>query len=493
MHALCALSTLFLSQLLPVQTAVLSPFDIRNQSFVLAPDARNSSNDFTGSNSLPTSIHLIFDLFGSQIPSSAVNTAFNGAITRIDPFFQSRPNDPITNNDFQYRAVGGSVQISVTVVPRQRVSWQQLNVVLRQAATFMNGGVGASRQHMQELSFEIITDGTRIGDGLVSYYPSLSLQFADSTLANLTNPNDTGVLSAAMDRSIPTADPIAYPIPNSPFTLVFDFFGNTIPTSNVCAAFEGVYLAIFDSLSQHPASPISIHGFEYEKDGVRITVLASKGVVITWQQLSCILGGLYGFMSEKPEHYQHLTCGIVLVDRYSVGLASIGYVTPRLEVAKRALLNNTVSLPPLAGVSGNIPFPVPETPIIMTFTYLGTSIPRREVDEAIWAAMEQIGPSYRDHGTDPVPGNHFFLALKGVRIAIFANVPLLMSWNQLHDILWGLMLFVTGAGKGGEHFRVLNFDVDDIRTGKLAYGTLRHCTEYGAISRRECRLRSATL
>lgn len=110
----------------------------------------------------------------------------------------------------------------------------------------------------------------------------------------------------------------------------------------------------------------------------------------------------------------------------------------------------------------------------MTFTYLETFVPWRELDEAIWAAMEQIGPSYREHGTDPVPGNHFFVALKCVRITIFAALPLLMSWIQLHDTLWGLMLFVTGAGKGGDHFRVLNFDVDHIRTGKLAYGTLRY-------------------
>lgn len=475
MHALCALSTLFLSALLTVQTAVLSPFDIRNQSFIPSLDARNSSNGFTGLNPLPTSIYLIFDLFGSQIPSSAVNAAFNGAITRIDPFLLSRPNDPITNNDFQYRAVGGSVQIGVIVVPRHRVSWQQLNAVLRQAATFMNGDLGASRQHMQELSFEIMTDGTRIGDGLVSYNPSLSLQFADSTLANLTNPNDTGILLlTATDRSISTADPIPYPIPDTPITLIFDFFGNAIPTSNVHAAFEGVYLAIFDSLSRHPDSPISSDGFEYEKDGVLIKVLASKGVVITWKQLSGILGGLYGFMTGTPEHYQHLKCFIVFLGHYSVGTAAVGYLIPSLELTKRALLNTTVSLPPVAGVSGNIPFPVPETPIIIIFTYIGTSIPWRELDQAVWAALEQTGPSYREHGTDSVPGNHFFLALKGVRITIFANVPYLMSWIQLHDILWGLMLFITGADKGNEHFRVLNFDVDDIRTGKLAYGTLRY-------------------
>lgn len=475
MHPLCALSTLFLLLSLTIQLTVLSPFDLRNESFVPSLDAKNSSNGSTGLNSLPTSISLHIDLFGSQIPSSAVNAAFNGAINRIDPFLQTQPNAPITNNNFRYRPIGGSVQIGVTVVPHHQVSWQQLDVVLRQAANFMNGDLGARRQHMQELSFEIIKDGTKIGDGLVSYFPSLSLQSADSTLANLTNPNNTGVLLAAMDRSISTAYPVPYPIPSTPFTLLFDSFGNKIPTSKVHAAFEGAHVDILDSLVQHPTSPISGGRFEYEKGGVRIAVQASKGVNITWKNLSVVLGGLYGFMTGTPDHYQHLTCGIVFSDRYRVGLASVTYyLIPSLDVTKRNLLNLTISLPPGADVSGNIPFPVPETPITITFTYLGTSMPRRQLDEAVWAAMEQIGPSYSKHGTDPVPGNHFFLALKGVRITIFTTVPHLMSWIQLHDILWGLMLFVTGADKGDGHFQVLNFDVDDIRTGKLAYGTLRY-------------------
>lgn len=471
-HSLCALSTLFLLPSLTVQATVPSPLDIRNGSFIPSLDAKNSSIGFTGSNSVPTSISLTFDLFNSQIPSSAVNAAFNGAITRIYLFLQNQPNAPITNNHFLYRPIGGSVQISVIANPNHQVSWHQLDVVLRQVANYMNGDMGTRRQHMQELSFEIIKDGTKIGEGLVSYYLSLSLQLANSTLANLTNPNDTGVLLPAMDRSISTPSPIPYPIPSTPFTLIFYSFGNTIPMSNVCTAFEGVHNDILDELVHRPASPISGGRFEYEKYGVHITVRASKDVTITWKDLSSFLGGLYGFMTGTPEHYQHLKCFIVFLERYSVGLASVHYQRPGLDVTKRALLNTNISL--LTDVSANIPFPVPETPIIISFTYYGRSIPRRQLEETIWAAVEQIGPSFRDHSTEPVPGNHFFLALEGVRISIYATVPHVISWIQLYDILWGLMLFVTGADTGDEHFQVLSFDVDDIRTGKLASGTLRY-------------------
>ncbi|KAL9072406.1 MAG: hypothetical protein Q9161_003576 [Pseudevernia consocians] len=471
MHTLCALFTLFLQSLLTVPTTVLSLSDARNESFVASQDATNSSNYLTESNSLPSTISLTFDLFTSQIPSSAVNAALSGAIIRIYPFLLDRPNDPITNDNFQYRAVGGSVQIGVTGVPRRRLSWRQLNSVLRQVASFMNGDIGTSRQHMQELSFEIIIDGTKVGDGLVSYHPSHGLQSANSPLANLTNSNDTRLLLAATDPSIKslTANAIPFRIPDTPFTLVFGFLGLAIPISKVSVAFDGAYLDIISPLAQHPASPIPGNRFEYEKDGVRFIVLANEGNIMTWKQLSWVLGGMYTFMDGTPEHYQVLACHIVFVGHGNVGVASVGYNPPGLEVTKRAPLNTTVSLP-LAPT----PFPIPDTPMIINFTYLGRSMPWRDLEDAIRAALDQIDPSYTGHGTDPVPGNHFFRALKGVRITIFASVPHIMSWIELYNIVWGLLLFVTGADRGWEQHRALTFDVDDVRTGKLAYGTLRY-------------------
>lgn len=471
MHTLYALSTLFLQPFLTVPTS-----DFRNNSSNSPLDAANtSSNGLTGSNFLPSPISLIFDLFGSQIPSSAVNAAFNGAITRIYPFLQNQPDDPITNNYFQYRAIGGSVQIGVTGALNRRISWQQLNSVLRQASNFMNGDLGASRQHMQELSFDIVKDGTKIGDGLVSYHPSRGLQSGSSMLPNLTNSNDTGLLLPATNPSLKsmTANAIPFPIPDTPFVLVFDFLGDTVPILNVWAAFEGAHSQIVHPLGEHPASPIPGGLFEYNKESIHITVLANRGIAITWQQLSWVLGGMFGFITGTPEHYQEMICDIVFIGHGTVGFASLEYLPPRMEVKKRTL-NTAISFQLAPNISGFYPFRVPDTPIIVTFKYFGKSIPSRQLDDAIWTALDQIGPSYREHGTDPIPGNHFFRALNGVQITIFANVPHVMSWIQLHDIIWGLMLFVTGADIGEEHHKVLSFDVNDVRTGKVAYGSLRY-------------------
>ena len=324
MYTLCALFTLSFKILLAIPTTALY------QS--------NSSINLIGSAFLPSpsSLKLTFDLHGSRIPSPAVNAAFNGAITRIHPFLQTQPNGRIPNNNFQFRPVGGSVQIGVTGAPRHQVTWQQLDSVLRQTAIFMNGDLGTGRPHMQELSFEIIQGETVIGDGLVSHRPLPGLGSGRSTLANLTNLNSTGLLLSATDPSLytPTVNGIRYPIPNTPFTLNFRFFGATIPISNVSAAFEGAHSQILGFLARHPDSPIPVVGYEYFLQSVRITVSTYTMTTMTWTQLSTVLGGMYGFMMGTPEYYQVLACDVLFIGRGSVGLASISYYPLRPKVTE---------------------------------------------------------------------------------------------------------------------------------------------------------------
>lgn len=477
MYLFYALSTLFLQPILTVPITVLAQSDVRIESPVSLLNTTNTfSNGLTGPKSLSSPTFLTFNLFGSQIPSSVVDAAFNGAITRIYRFLQNQPDDPISNDNFQYRAVGGSVQIGVTGFQHHQVSWQQLNSLLRQASHFMNGDLGAGRQHMQELSFEVFTDGTKMGDGLVSYHASRGLRPENPVLANLTSSNHSGLLLPATDPSLnsPTANDIPFRIPGTPFTLIFGYLGNAIPISSVWAAFEGAYSEIAGPLAQHPADSIPGDRFKYDEEGIHITVLANRGIIITWKQLSWILNGLYAFMIGIPEHYQLLMCDIVFAGHGNVGFAAVWFYPPSPEVTKRALLNTTISLPVVPNTLESFPFPVPNTPMIITFKCRGTLIPERELDDAIWAALNQIIPLYREHGPDTVPGNHFFRAQKGIRITIFANVPHVMSWTRLYNIVWGLLLFVTGADRGNEHHRILSFDVDDVRTGRLAYGTLRY-------------------
>lgn len=47
--------------------------------------------------------------------------------------------------------------------------------------------------------------------------------------------------------------------------------------------------------------------------------------------------------------------------------------------------------------------------------------------------LDQLDLSCMEHGTDPVPGNHFFRALESVRMTISTNLPHMMSWSQLYN------------------------------------------------------------
>ena len=413
----------------------------------------------TSSNSLPSPISLTFDSFGSGIPSAAVNAAFGGAITKIYPFLQSRPDDPITNDEFKYQAVGGSVHIGVAAALRHGITWQLLNTVLRRVSSFMNGVVGG-RQHMQALTFEISKGGDRVGEGFVLYRP-------DPPVLSLKDANL--VARAAPSLELSTVNATHYKIPETNTKLIFGFFGDAIPDSCVSSAFEAAHSQIVYALSLYPGLPVPRNRFDYSRLGVRITVLANQRTTMTWNQLSRILGGLYGFMVGPPEHNQVLTCEIFEIGHGTKGYASVWYNPPSVQVTKRALLNATLVL----NVE-HFPFPVPHTPIVLDFNYFGKYIPGNMLEDAIWAALGQIGRSWPAHAEAPIPGNSFFQALRGVKISVFAYVGHVLSWDQLHTIMWGLFLYVTGADRGEKHHMGLNFDVDDAHLGRLAYGNVRY-------------------
>ena len=292
------------------------------------------------SDSLSSPISLTFETFGPQIPSAAVNAAFGGAITKIYPFLHSRPDDPITDDEFKYQAVGGGVSIGVVAALRHGITWQILNTVLRRVSGFMNGVVGG-RQHMQALTFEISRGGDRVGEGFVLYRPGHPL------LGLKDNETEPLVARAAPSLNLSTVNATHYQIPDTNIKLVFGFFGDTIPDQDVSSAFEGVHSQILYPLSLNPGLPIPNNRFDYGRSGVRITVLANRRDSMTWRRLSQVLGGLYGFMQGPPEHKQFLTCEIFEIGHGNRGYASVWYNPPSLQVTKRALLNIITTHTPL--------------------------------------------------------------------------------------------------------------------------------------------------
>ena len=169
--------------------------------------------------------------------------------------------------------------------------------------------------------------------------PSSSLNDTSIILLGTTNITGSDSLPSptplTFDLFGSRANAIHFRIPNTPFKLVFGFFGDLIPVLEVSAAFEGAHLQILGPLGQHPASPIPGDRFVYGRSGVRISVIVNKSTVMTWRQLSTVLGGLYGFMVGPPEHFQLLTCEIAFTGHGNMGFASVWYYPPSLQVTKR--------------------------------------------------------------------------------------------------------------------------------------------------------------
>ena len=128
------------------------------------------------------------------------------------------------------------------------------------------------------------------------------------------------------------------------------------------SSFKGAHSDTLSSLAQRRASAIPRDRFEYDKDGLCIIVLGYKGIIMTWEQLSWVLVGMYDFMTGTPGHYQSLACDIVFIGHGRVGFASILYNLSSLEVTERAPLNTTISLPLVTNIPGPFPSRVPDTP-----------------------------------------------------------------------------------------------------------------------------------
>ena len=282
MHILYTLSTLFLQPLLAIPATA---------PILTSPD------------SLASPISLTFDLFGSRIPSSAVNALFRGAITKIQPFLQHRPDDPITDDEFWYRTVGGSVRIGVAAAVRHAISWQDLDTALRKVSGFMNGDVGGS-QHMQELTFEISKGGNRVGEGFV---------LSDAPPIDLKDADDTGLLLARADLTLAVLNTTAhsalkplqvgsqFPVPDSSIIIDFRYCRVIIPPDVLDDTLSAMLDQIDRFLPAQKAEPIPGNTLFKAHEGVRVTIFAKVGKVLSWDQVHSIVKGLVLIVTEAVD------------------------------------------------------------------------------------------------------------------------------------------------------------------------------------------------
>ncbi|MCJ1452244.1 hypothetical protein MMC28_002586 [Mycoblastus sanguinarius] len=134
------------------------------------------------------------------------------------------------------------------------------------------------------------------------------------------------------------------------------------------------------------------------------------------------------------------------------------------------LPNSTLSPNPrtsnLTAAANAIPFPIPWTPIALSITIVGRSIPPASARIAIDGAIARITPFVAHASGEPITHNRFHYRAPGsnVQLTITAYEKQKITWLELQQILSGLWMFMsgqdTGSGWGPNQFKVLEFEID---------------------------------
>ena len=518
MHT-CCISTLVLFPLLYAlcaQTAVL-PAARSTIEKVQGLSITNVSRASPASGVAPISlsyrnIALAFIEFGRPIPEDEVKNTLVEADQAIFAYAQNHPNQRITNDRFEYRRPGGNMLIAIATYAGEEITWMELNRVLQGLYKYMTAGPGTDKTHYQSLEFELEASGQQkpeIGYGLVWYLdqadsevqkrawppPTLSL-VNEETLrtpnSTLLQPTNSTLTSQGVNN---VQEGQVYPIPRTTLKLDFYYFGPPIPDGSVKATLEGAMAKVRPYLNG-PTEMMRIENDAFRwilpirEAGIQVavTVLTYRDQIISWRQLFDVLFGLYGFTTTfgtdlQETHYQIL--GFRIVDNFSrkLGVGTISYFRPgSSQLAKgmdtvnvetllqRRSVPGTLSL---VAVSNSIVYPVANTDINLTITYLGdTTIPPSEVNGALSEAVQSILSEVSQTPDSSIGGVFRATSTTGhVWTNIMAYQPKIISWKELDDILNGILQFCQDDE---DHKRELVFEIDvkGSHRGRAGFGTI---------------------
>lgn len=290
------------SQLNNATTSHLQPSDFQQSAAVpqsTKPEA--TSIPFP----IAAGLNLTITYLGNTIPPEEVDEYLYYATENVRRFIIDHADDPIRHGRWAYGEVP-DLQITVATNPDCTVTYAQLFAVMEGLRKFM---LGSSKQETRNLQFDISLEGKgKIGSGLLWSDSSLEVvgDANNGSFPNATSPQLNSSTSPLLNASLVTSDRIPVPIPNTPFTLLFDYFGPPIPPAEFDKSFTASNLRIIDYLGHSTNYPISYDRFEYDDSAAHIAVIGTRGTSITWLQLFRILQGLRGVVIGAPPRYQNL-------------------------------------------------------------------------------------------------------------------------------------------------------------------------------------------
>lgn len=490
----CALITCTSSYPNPSSTVDKIPLQVLNDSvskIIFAPLTVATSIPF-----LYRNIEFNFTELGDSIPKREVEKLLESADQAISDLVNEHPSSPIPSNRFEHRAPGGHVLLSIQAKIGKDIAWEQLFRLLQGLYRFMLG-FGLRQIHSRVLEFEFgIAGEARIGAGVVWYFPPradhLSKRAGKHDLLG-TNNGRLLQLSNVTDlegNSQSSENAIDYRIPDTTLTLQFHFLGKAIPESYVTGTIEGAAR----NMSRFLDTPYADDGIDQgvfdwhlppSGDGSRtgMTVFSYWEKDVTWRQLSETLVGLYQFTTTgstelQETHYQIL--GFRIHDRKEglLGVGSLwhyprgfGIVEKRANhVDQKALpSSNSTHLSKVTYKADTlILWPIRDTLVILSFSYLGETIPSTKALETLHDAQLTIIEAVRQKPHYAIKGDVFRheSADGHIVINILTNTGKQISWKELSQVLFGIIQFCAN-----DHNQVLVFDIETAKE-KVGFGTL---------------------
>lgn len=453
-----------------------------------------------------TSLSLGFYFFGPSIPAQSVKDTLQGATANVRPYLNGpKEMDPIEENSFRWvlplsREAGVPVAVTVFAYSEYEITWRQLFDVLFGLYAFTTTfGTELTETHYQVLGFKIVDlDSRNLGVGTLSYFTSGKEQLAKRVetvddgipLQRLSAPNTSPFNLTAGSNSI------AYPVANTDITLTVTFLGDTsIPPLEISGALSGARQKISHAVVQCPHKFIP-GKFEDISPSHRVStnILVYHGKRITWRELDNILGGILHFSQDDPNHERVLVFEIDInaINRGRVGFGTLLYgESYPFHMGKRALLANDttihlptrtiVSQPSFMALAVPIPYPVPGTPITLTFNTFGSPIPSIYVNAAFTSALRKIQIHVAHHPNDPIPNNRWERrgAISKVWITVIGYNGNTISWQELSLVLVAVLHFMTEAGE--HRCRDVGFFIDKVGEVAMGYGTVAYFPDDGVL------------
>lgn len=468
-------------------------------------------------------IILAFIAKGQPIPEDEVKYTLIDADEAIGDLARDFPSQRISNDRFEYRRRNGNMLISIRANLGEVITWMELNRVLQGLYRYMTAGVGTQETHYQALEFEIEVSGQEkpnIGYGVVWYFnptksevqtrvtlpPSISsINEENLRLLNLTFPQpSTETLRRLLNATftLPGSnnehEPIIFPIPKTSLRLSFYYFGPSIPAGSVEATLQGAIAKVRPYLNTaSEMDPIENDAFRYVLPlsgeagiPVAVTVFAYQSHKVTWRQLFDILFGLYAFTTTfgtdlEETHYQVL--GFRIVDFYSrkLGVGTISYFKPgtnqlakRVDAIDKGILLQRPSAPTTSSlnsvtVSTSIVYPVANTDITLTFTFLGdTPIPLLEINDALSGARQKISHAVERYPYKTIADRWAEISASGrVATNILAYLEENITWKELDQILKGVLDFCQ-YDKDLDRVLMFEIDIKAASRGRVGFGNL---------------------